>query len=479
MNSRAQSSEWAVRPQAYEFGEFRLDLERRLLLLRANGRPLPITPRVLDTLVYLVRNPGTLVDRDTLMDCVWPDADVEPNNLSQSIAKLRRLLGESPGENRFIETVPGRGYRFIGTVRLLPTSSPSDGPGDQALPMDPETAQLYRQGLRLLQRPDAQNCRLAIECFETVLAQDPQFAHGWAWLADAHLLSVNVGHLPLEALIEVERFAVRALDLKSDLAIAHAVLGTVRAHRSDWSGAEGQFSTASVLDPSDAMPRVLHAGFVLHQVGHVRRALVEMREAFRLLPDDPRMLMNLAVSNCIAGMDAEALRCARLAIGFGFPEGAWPMSLVFTHAAMRAGDLRSAARHGGHLFPETLEASDVAQQVYGALGQSDFRHRAVGGICELLGRTPDELVGRGAVAMGFVEWFTLLGRIDLALEVANRSIDLGAQQGLRPPIWQTLWLPELRPLRAVRAFQSLAERLAFPSYWRRFGSPDDQSVGWP
>jgi DNA-binding winged helix-turn-helix (wHTH) protein len=476
VNSKAANPGYPIRPQAYDFGDFRLDLERRLLLSRAEGRPLPITPRVMDTLLYLLQSPGALVGRDTLMDCIWPDADVEPNNLSQNIAKLRRLLGESPGENRFIETVPGRGYRFIGKVRLIGQPGASDAQGGQRLPTDPEARQLYRQGLRLLQRPNEENCRLAIEHFETVLARDSHYANAWAWLADAYLLSVNGGYLPLETLLDVERYAIRALDLDSGLAVAHTVLGTVCAHRSDWLGAENHFSSDAALDPSDAMPRTLHAGFVLHQTGHVQRALAEMRSAFRLLPDDPRMLMNLAVSSCIAGLDTEALRCARLAIGFGFPEDAWPMSLVFTYAAIRAGDLRAAAFHGARLMPGALKASEVAHRVYRALDQADLRGETISSVEMLLERTPRSLLGRGAVAMGFVEWFTLLGRIDLALEVANRSIDIGAREGLRPPIWQTLWLPELRALRSARGFQALTERLDFPSYWRTFGFPDDGDI---
>jgi DNA-binding winged helix-turn-helix (wHTH) protein len=99
-----------------EFGEFRLDVRHRSLS-RA-GEPLPATARALDTLICLVRHRGTLLSREALMDLVWPQSDVEPNNLSQTIKKLRRLLGEKPGENRFIETVPGRGYRFIADLRV-------------------------------------------------------------------------------------------------------------------------------------------------------------------------------------------------------------------------------------------------------------------------------------------------------------------------------------------------------------------------
>lgn len=99
----------------YDFGDFRLDAGRRLLSHRTQGS-IPITSRVLDTLLHLVRNPGRLVTKRELMDAVWGDAVVEENNLTQTISTLRQLLGERPDEHRFIVTVPGRGYRFIAKV---------------------------------------------------------------------------------------------------------------------------------------------------------------------------------------------------------------------------------------------------------------------------------------------------------------------------------------------------------------------------
>lgn len=56
------------------------------------------------------------------MHAVWPDTVVEENNLNQNISTLCRVLGESPGENRFIATIPGKGYRFIAPVELAPAA---------------------------------------------------------------------------------------------------------------------------------------------------------------------------------------------------------------------------------------------------------------------------------------------------------------------------------------------------------------------
>jgi serine/threonine-protein kinase len=99
----------------YAFGGYRLDAQRRLLTDRS-GRILPISTRALDTLLHLVRNAGALVGKRELMDAVWPDTAVEENNLTQAVSQLRQLLGEQPGDRRYIATEAGRGYRFVAEV---------------------------------------------------------------------------------------------------------------------------------------------------------------------------------------------------------------------------------------------------------------------------------------------------------------------------------------------------------------------------
>lgn len=100
----------------YEFGDFRLDPHRRVLSSRIDGQPIPATGKVFDTLVYFVQHAGQLLDKETLLAAVWPKVVVEESNLTQTIHTLRRVLGERPGEHRFIVTVPGRGYRFVADV---------------------------------------------------------------------------------------------------------------------------------------------------------------------------------------------------------------------------------------------------------------------------------------------------------------------------------------------------------------------------
>lgn len=102
----------------YEFGSFILDPAERLLL--KSGANIKLPPKAFDTLVVLVRNRGRLTDREQLLSEVWSDVIVEEGNITWTISQLRKALGDSPAEPRYIETVPGSGYRFIATVRELP-----------------------------------------------------------------------------------------------------------------------------------------------------------------------------------------------------------------------------------------------------------------------------------------------------------------------------------------------------------------------
>jgi TolB-like protein/DNA-binding winged helix-turn-helix (wHTH) protein/Flp pilus assembly protein TadD len=106
-------------PRLYEFGPFRLDPAERKLL-RGN-EIVALTPKALDTLLLLVRNSGHLLEKDELIRTLWPDSFVEEGSLSNNIFLLRKALGDDP---EFIETVPRRGYRFIGAVRQFPVAAP-------------------------------------------------------------------------------------------------------------------------------------------------------------------------------------------------------------------------------------------------------------------------------------------------------------------------------------------------------------------
>jgi DNA-binding winged helix-turn-helix (wHTH) protein/TolB-like protein/Flp pilus assembly protein TadD len=100
----------------YEFGDFILESGQRRLLRRAGGEPIALAAKAFDTLLHLIEHRGETLDKDTLLGAIWPGVIVEENSLTQNISTLRQVLGETRAENRYIATVPRKGYRFVGEV---------------------------------------------------------------------------------------------------------------------------------------------------------------------------------------------------------------------------------------------------------------------------------------------------------------------------------------------------------------------------
>jgi len=98
----------------HTLGPFRLHTQHNLLL--REGAPVPLGRRAIALLRALIERRGALVSKDALIEAAWSGRLVEESNLSVQIGALRRVLGEAPGGDRWIETMPGRGYRFIGPI---------------------------------------------------------------------------------------------------------------------------------------------------------------------------------------------------------------------------------------------------------------------------------------------------------------------------------------------------------------------------
>jgi DNA-binding winged helix-turn-helix (wHTH) protein/tetratricopeptide (TPR) repeat protein len=114
----------------YEFGPFRLDASQRVLV--RDGELIPMAPKTFETLQALVEAGGLVVEKDDLIHKVWPETFVEEGSLTQNISILRKLLGESDGQ-RYIQTIPKRGYRFVAKVTVPATPlTPVSNSGDVA-----------------------------------------------------------------------------------------------------------------------------------------------------------------------------------------------------------------------------------------------------------------------------------------------------------------------------------------------------------
>jgi DNA-binding winged helix-turn-helix (wHTH) protein/pimeloyl-ACP methyl ester carboxylesterase len=154
----------------YEFGDFRLEVRERRLL--RGGRPVPLTTKVFETLRVLLARSGRLITKDDLMRRIWPDTVVEENNLNHNISALRRALGEQSTGQRFIETVPRVGYRFVADVTRSELGASTRQP-----PPRTASAQTLRQEIRFCTSSDG--ARIAYSTVGT----GPPLAKAANWLS--------------------------------------------------------------------------------------------------------------------------------------------------------------------------------------------------------------------------------------------------------------------------------------------------------
>ena len=322
----------------YEFGGFRLEADRRLLK-RADGVPIALTAKAFDTLLYLVEHRGETLDKDTLLRDIWPELVVEENNLTQNISTLRQVLGESRGENRFIVTVPRKGYRFVADVferdarvaapvaipvrdaamlpedrtepfRLkggrglwiaaalllpvvaavllwLPRGAPAPPPMAAVIggTRDQAAYLLFNQGEYALSRSNESSLQLAIDYFGKAIARDPHFALAHARVAEAYVTMGTWGlRSPADTYPRARDSIVKALRLEPRLATAYATSGQIKMQFDrDWEGAAADLDRAIELDPKFAEAH-LTRGVLFSMHGELDRGLAEITRARELEP---------------------------------------------------------------------------------------------------------------------------------------------------------------------------------------------------
>jgi DNA-binding winged helix-turn-helix (wHTH) protein/TolB-like protein/Flp pilus assembly protein TadD len=115
-----------------QFHGYRLDVVRRRLL-DPDGVPVPLMPKAIETLVYLIERAGQTVSKEELLRAVWPNVVVEENNLTQNISALRRAFGETLAERKFIVTIPGQGYRFVAPVSRVSSAAAEPVPAPASI----------------------------------------------------------------------------------------------------------------------------------------------------------------------------------------------------------------------------------------------------------------------------------------------------------------------------------------------------------
>lgn len=193
----------------FVFGEFRLDLDKRQLSRK--GTALPLKSRAFDVLCALAAAKGELVTKGELMARVWPGVAVEENNLQVHISALRKALADGKGDDGFVLTVPGRGYRLIGARLAVGHRAPDAS---------------ARPGLALPDRPS-----IAVLPFVN-LSRDPE----QEYFVDGMVEEIIVGLSRMRWLFVIARhssftYKGRTIDVKEvgrELGVGYVLEGSVR-----------------------------------------------------------------------------------------------------------------------------------------------------------------------------------------------------------------------------------------------------------
>ena len=317
--------------RAYHFGPFILDAQERRLV--RGGDLLSLTPKAFDLLVYLVERQGHLVGKDELIQAVWRDSYVEEGNLARTVHVLRKVLGKGANDTEYIETVPTKGYRFVGPATYidgtpasleLPAASPPTGPKtqrDNGFPMRrvllaaasgllllvlagsawrtldsshksrsliPPTLSgaaytKYQTGRLHMERQHRGDYATALLNFEKATELDPHFAAAYVGKADA-LIFLYWQSGSHDDIARARVAVSKAIELDPQSSYAHTVLCRIRAtYDWDFAGAETACRRAVALDPKSHEAR-RELAFLMNSIGRKEEAMSEMDIAIALAP---------------------------------------------------------------------------------------------------------------------------------------------------------------------------------------------------
>lgn len=339
---------------------------------------------------------------------------------------------------------------------------------------DLEAYHLYLQAMALRAQPTEDNLEAAIQTLDRALARDPDFARAWYAIAEARAHRAANDGCALMLLNHAERDARHALALDPSISRAHGVLGLINACCGRWLEAETELRRALSLVARNPDALVCHAIYIARQAGHQRKALGEIQLAYELTPSAPALALHLGAQKLLDGDGLEACKWIDLAVANGYPRSLTAIREARAQLAMLEGRFEEAAQELTEtLSPASREAGgfEAIQSFYRAQSEPSRNDRAVAALQAWEAKlSPEEL--EPSVAQRLIVWFTMLGAVDVAHDLAQRIVDRLAAHGTIGNGWGILWTREMHAFRDSPRFQNFVTRLGLFSYWRQYGPPD-------
>ncbi len=302
------------RSESFEFGDFLLDVGERKLVRLDGVTNSALPEKAFQTLVHLVRHSGTLLTKEELLLAVWSDSIVEENNLGKAIHAIRRCLGERIGEQKYIETVPKHGYRFVAEVKriseeIAPSKVAHDAIGH---PMRSPAYDLYLRGKVKAGSENREDTEAAIKVLEAAVAIDPNLAGAYAQLARAYNTLAFKFSSETQAKVYHENAEVailKSLALDPKLAEGHFARGLIL-----WTKTKGfpheqaiqSYKRSLELDPEDDETHH-QLSMVYSHIGLLNEAQTSVRRALQINPNNTMARFRVGVYNAYQGRFDEAI----------------------------------------------------------------------------------------------------------------------------------------------------------------------------
>lgn len=484
----------------YEFGKFRFDAQK--LRLEYDGASVQLPPKASETLKVLLEEKGETITREDFLEKIWAESFVEDANLTVAVSILRKTLAVYEKDETFIQTVTGRGYRFVGDalekieiaekpiviqrhaveqLTIEETSAPALTArkfprtyfllfalfglivafgafafwqrGEKAaavnLSDNPEANEAFLKGDALLQKREV--CE-SVPHFREAVAKDENFARAYSNLA-ASLAMCDFTD-------EIDEIIARALWLDPNLAEAHATDGFIKMFRHwDWDGAEAALRRSVALDPNSA--KAHHwLGVCLSIRGRWREAVGEMRRAIELEPDSPLYHADLGQLHYF-GLhdDAAVIECQK---ALELDPNFFIAHRYLRDVYLRQGDERQAWEHDKKheiaLRMAAPEGFKESEEIFGREGYKGLYEGEVNGALDNYNRVQINSKQQSSASFSIADFYTRLGDKENALVWLEKSV--GGEKGTHP-----FWMayigvdPRFAFLRDEPRFQAVLRRM--------------------
>ena len=272
----------AGREQPFDFGAWRVDPARGVLLGLTDGTEVRLEPRLMDLLLLFAGSTGRVLGKEEIVASVWSGRAIGDDTLAAAVSRLRGALGERP-ERRYIETLPKRGYRLVLPGPALAAGGHPSQAAVTAPDVNAKAAALVAQGHAALASPFPASQAQARLCFEAAVREAPGWAQAHTGLAQA-LVSQVLGGQGSGLTTGARASAQAAVAIDPGLAAGWSVFGlSILLADRDFSAADEALRRALALDP-DLASAHRHRAFGLAALGRFAEAEREGRRAVELEP---------------------------------------------------------------------------------------------------------------------------------------------------------------------------------------------------